>query len=100
MSSKHRAGGGPALHLVTASTSANYVATAEEQRPSHSDRMWISVERAARTLDMHPTTFRRHLERNIFRGPDGSIEARVDGIVARKLGNRWKVLLGPAWLAS
>ncbi len=97
MSSKHRAGGGPALRLVTESSSTNDVASGEEQRSN--PRMWISVERAARTLDIHPTTLRRHLEKNVFRSADGGIEARVDGIVARKLGNRWKLLLGPAWRA-
>jgi hypothetical protein len=53
---------------------------------------------AAAILDTNPTTFRRHLERNVVRLDDGSVEARVDGIVARKFGGRWRVLLGDRWL--
>lgn len=60
---------------------------------------WMSVERVALILDVNPTTFRRHLERNVMPTDDGSHEARFDGIIGRKIGGRWRVHLGDKWLA-
>lgn len=60
---------------------------------------WMALARAARMLDVDPTTFRRHLERNVMRDEDGSHEARFDGIIGRKIGGRWRVHLGEKWLA-
>lgn len=93
MSSNHRAGSRPAIHLVTTSSPHN-----RETEAAGTKNTWCSVERAARLLDIHPTTLKRHLENNVYRAVDGGTEARFDGILARKLGGRWKLLLGPLWV--
>ncbi len=58
---------------------------------------WTSVEGAAGIVGVTPLALRRSIERNARRLPDGSIEARLDGIVARKLGRRWRVALSTRW---
>ena len=59
---------------------------------------WMGIEDAAGILGVPVVSLRRTLERHATKGPDGSVEARVDGIVARKLGRLWRVALDPAWM--
>jgi hypothetical protein len=59
---------------------------------------WMGVEDAASILGVPVVSLRRTIERNARKRPDGSVEARVDGIVARKLGRLWRVTLDPAWM--
>lgn len=59
--------------------------------------VWLRIEAAAHHLDTTPAALRRALERAAHRVADGGTEAELDGIRARKLGRRWRVLLGPAW---
>ncbi len=59
---------------------------------------WVSVQSAARFLDLKPGALRRALERRAVRGDDGDVEARFDGIHARKLGRLWRIRFSEAWL--
>lgn len=58
---------------------------------------WMSVDAAAAILGVPVITLRRAIERNARRAADGSVEARVDGIRARKFGRLWRVALDRAW---
>lgn len=58
---------------------------------------WLSVAEAAAILGIPILTLRRTVERNARKCKDGSIEARVDGITARKLGRLWRLALDSAW---
>lgn len=58
---------------------------------------WVSVRIAARTLGFTPVSLRRAIERHARRAEDGTIEARFDGLRARKLGRTWRVQLSSAW---
>jgi hypothetical protein len=57
---------------------------------------WLTVRDAAEFLGESPITLRRRCVANA-RPVDGALEARFDGLVARKLGGAWKVFLPPAW---
>ncbi len=59
---------------------------------------WMSVEDAAMILGLPVITLRRTIERNARKAADGTIEAKVDGIVAKKCGGRlWRVFLDASW---
>jgi hypothetical protein len=59
---------------------------------------WMSVEDAAAILGIPTISLRRTIERNAKKTGDGSVEARVDGIVAKKCGGRlWRVFLDARW---
>lgn len=59
--------------------------------------VWMSCEAAARILALPTVTLRRGIERHARRRADGSVEAKFDGIVARKCGRLWRVALDHAW---
>lgn len=59
---------------------------------------WLSLPKAAQHLDLSPAALRRRLERSAKLGKDGAVEARVSGVLARKFGDRWRVLFSPEWL--
>ncbi len=61
---------------------------------------WVTLLKAAEILDFSPTALRRALERRATRADDGGIEAHFDGIRARKIGNLWRVQLGPCWAGT
>ena len=61
---------------------------------------WTSIRDAAETLGFAVVSLRRAIERNAHRTPDGGTEATFDGIVARKCGRTWRVLLDEAWTAT
>jgi hypothetical protein len=58
---------------------------------------WISLQAAADLLGLTPTALRKSLDRRAARGPDGGIEAELDGVRGRKLGRLWRVTLSSAW---
>jgi hypothetical protein len=58
---------------------------------------WYALREAADILDVSPEALRRQFERRVQRAADGVQEARVDGVRARKFGNRWRVSFGKAW---
>ena len=58
---------------------------------------WMSVEGAAAILGIPVITLRRTIERNARKGKDGSVEARVQGVTARKFGRLWRVFLDATW---
>ncbi len=58
---------------------------------------WLALSRAAELLDLTPTALRRTLERRATRAQDGTVEAVLDGVRARKFGRLWRVQLGTAW---
>lgn len=58
---------------------------------------WRSIQATARILGVPTITLRRLIGRSARRAPDGSMEACVDGIRARKLGRHWRVWLHPSW---
>jgi hypothetical protein len=72
----------------------------ETGSPTPSTGSWISIEASARILGVPTITLRRLIGRSARRAPDGSVEACVDGIRARKLGRHWRVWLHPSWTGS
>lgn len=58
---------------------------------------WMSVAVAAAVVGYDAISLRRAIARHARKNADGAIEASFDGIVARKLGNTWRVWLSPAW---
>lgn len=59
---------------------------------------WRSVEEAAAFLGMPPRVLREALASHA-RAVHGAIEAHWGGILARKLGRRWRVWLSDQWTA-
>jgi hypothetical protein len=59
---------------------------------------WRSVEDAAAFLGMPTRVLREELARNA-RAEGDTVESRLDGILGRKLGRRWKVWLAEKWTA-
>lgn len=60
---------------------------------------WRSLETVAALLDETPDGLRKKIERRRKKGADGVAEAKLDGLRARKLGGRWKVMLSKDWEA-
>lgn len=58
---------------------------------------WTDVATAASRLDIPAVRLRRLAKRHAKTMPDGAVEARFDGIRARKLGRRWLISLGSGW---
>jgi hypothetical protein len=58
---------------------------------------WLPLRDAALILGESTDMLRKRCERKAAKGADGAVEARFDGIVARKLGGRWRVLLSAEW---
>jgi hypothetical protein len=60
--------------------------------------LWYPLRDAANVLGVSPEALRKQFERKARRGPDGGVEAEVDGVRARKFANRWRVSFGEEWL--
>lgn len=60
---------------------------------------WYTLREAAELLSFSAAALRRRLERRARRAADGGKEAVIDGVRARKLGNRWRVTFASAWMA-
>ena len=58
---------------------------------------WYPLREAAAILAVSPDALRKQFERHVQRAKDGGIEARIDGVRARKFANRWRVSFGTAW---
>jgi hypothetical protein len=67
---------------------------------SNAPLRWYPLREAAVALGVSPDALRKQLERHVMRGKDGLVEARVDGVRARKFANRWRVSFGDAWCSS
>jgi hypothetical protein len=65
-----------------------------------SGRSWVSLANAAVYLSLTPTALRRTLERRAVHLQDGSVEADVDGVRARKFGRLWRVRFHDRWLTQ
>ena len=61
---------------------------------------WYSLRDAAVILGLSADALRKQLERHVIRAKDGGIEARLDGIRARKFANRWRVSFSDAWCSQ
>jgi hypothetical protein len=61
---------------------------------------WLPLRDAAPLLSMLPGALRKLCERHQQRAADGAIESRFDGLIGRKIGGRWRILLSDAWTAS
>jgi len=59
---------------------------------------WYPIRDAAPVLGVTPEALRKLLERRAVRSADGSVEALVDGVRARKFANRWRISFGKAWV--
>ena len=74
----------------------------EGARPTESEDesalRWRSVEDAAAFLGM-PVRVLRQTIASKARTESGRTEAHLDGIIARKLGRRWRVWLSAQWTA-
>src|SRR5262245_10175067 len=66
--------------------------------PTDAGARWRSVEDAAAFLGMPVRVLREALASNA-RLDGGVTEAHLDGIIARKLGRRWRVWLAEKWTA-
>jgi hypothetical protein len=58
---------------------------------------WLPLRDAALILGESADALRKRCERKPAKGADGAVEAKFDGIVARKLGGRWRVFLSAEW---
>ena len=58
---------------------------------------WYALRDAAQILGLSSDALRRRFERNAQRMPDGVTEATIDGVRARKFGNRWRISFGAGW---
>lgn len=58
---------------------------------------WYPLRDAAQILAVTPAALRKQLERRTERAADGGVEARIDGVRARKFANRWRVSFGKPW---
>lgn len=58
---------------------------------------WIPLDEAATVLGIPLRTLRQSLTRH-SRSTGDVMEARIDGVYARKTCGRWRVWLGPEWL--
>lgn len=58
---------------------------------------WLTVRAAATFLALKPGALRKRLERNAVLGLDGVVEAHLDGIRGRKLGDRWRIYIPVSW---
>jgi hypothetical protein len=61
------------------------------------DHNWLTTAEAASQLRQSEVTLRRRLARHARVTPDGVV-ARVDGMIARKSGSRWRIWLGTGWI--
>lgn len=62
--------------------------------------IWLGIHRAAELLDESPESLRKKLERASRKGPDGQVEADLNGIRGRMLGRRWKIHIPAGWAAG
>ncbi len=61
---------------------------------------WLPVDGAARALGVDGRTLRRAIAGHARRDADGLVLAEFDGVRARKVGRRWRVLLDRSWLTD
>lgn len=57
----------------------------------------MPVAVAADLLGYDAVSLRRAIARNAEMDEDGTVEAKFDGITARKVGNTWRVWLASTW---
>jgi len=55
---------------------------------------WVPLRDAALTLGLSPNALRKQLDRNVKRAGDGGVRAHSGELRARKVANRWRILLG------
>lgn len=58
---------------------------------------WLPLLTAAELLGESAESLRKKLERASTPSADGVVEARLDGVVARKQGRLWKLRLSDGW---
>lgn len=66
--------------------------------PLRSCASWMAIEEAAKLLGVSVVTLRRSIERKARKDSAGTVTARLDGIIARKLGRVWRVWLDAGWM--
>jgi hypothetical protein len=55
------------------------------------------MDNAAAHLGMSAEALRKTLERRAVRASDGTTEATLDGVRARKFGRLWRIRFSEAW---
>ena len=58
---------------------------------------WLPLSEAASFLGESPVTLRRRCAANARPPVDGVVEARFDGLIARRLGGSWRIWLAAGW---
>lgn len=58
---------------------------------------WLPLSEAASFLGESPVTLRRRCAANARPPIDGVVEARFDGLIARRLGGTWRIWLAAGW---
>ena len=71
--------------------------TREPGRAFTAPAQWVSMDKAAAHLGMSAEALRKTLERRAVRASDGTTEAVLDGVRARKFGRLWRVRFSEAW---
>jgi hypothetical protein len=80
--------------VIVSASNRGYGARSASDRSSP----WVSVDVAAHTLGMSSEALRKKLDRRSRPGPDGVVEADIDGVRARKFGRLWRVRFAARWL--
>ena len=61
---------------------------------------WMPLRAAAEHLGLSHAALRKLCERHQLLLKEGVIESRFDGLVARKIGGRWRILLSDGWAGA
>ena len=61
---------------------------------------WLALRDATPVLGLSLGALRKLCERHQQLAADGAVESRFDGLIARKIGGRWRILLSDAWTGS
>jgi hypothetical protein len=68
--------------------------------PSATRESWRDLRKAAEFLGVTPGALRKKFERHALLASDGTVEAVIDGVRARKFGHVWRVAFADSWLGG
>lgn len=70
-----------------------------KKKAAERPQAWVSLAVAASHLGTSPDALAKVFARNA-RAVEGGVEAKLDGVRARKLGRLWRVQFSAAWLSD
>lgn len=68
--------------------------------PRTANARYLPLRDAAELISMTPGALRKLCERNTRTANDGATQAAFDGLLARKVGGRWRVALSELWTSG